>query len=160
MRNASDIFCLNEDGTDGMQMFSVGGNCPMRIKRRNQHRENDCFEYGRQAVNPEQTLGKGDVVADKLESGQKLNAEEAAMMEGDEIDLEISQNLESQASPMGDQSKESELQFHKLNQTSGSKGGVTTSTIMRNPLTGAGMEIKEHRKPKKGSKNSNEKWTW
>lgn len=159
MRNASDIFCLNEDGTDGMQMFSVNGNCPMRIKRRNQHRENDCFEYGRQTMNPEQMFAKGDV-ADKLESGEKSCVEEAETMKGNETDLEILHSLESQTSHKSDDKKDSELQFHKLNRSSGSKEEVTTSTITRNPLTGAGMEIKEHRKPKKGLKNLNDRWVW
>lgn len=158
MRNASDIFCLNEDGTDGMQMFSVNGNCPMRIKRRNQLRENECFEYGRQTTNPEQSLGRGDVTSDTLESGDSNPGQTSR--EGIEMDMELLHNLETQSSPQGDQRKESELQFHKINQGTDSKERVTASTIMRNPLTGAGMEIKEHRKPKKGSKNANDKWMW
>ncbi|KAG5891250.1 hypothetical protein JTB14_004364 [Gonioctena quinquepunctata] len=156
MRNASDIFCLNEDVTDGTQMFSVNGSCPLKIRRRTQPRENECFEYGRSIISEE--LDRGDAKPEKVD-----------LQKGDLENLRMADELEKASAAKGDEETTrrdgivagTSYSHRQMERERGSvqSPSVTMSNMQRNPLTGAGMEIKQHKKPKKGLEKS-EKWVW
>ncbi|VEN35479.1 unnamed protein product [Callosobruchus maculatus] len=164
MRNASDIFCLNEDITDGMQMFSVNGSCPMRIRRRMRNQENDVFEYGRnnnllsEEPNPEMA-GRGDVEREmEIPPGDSARDDlESIISDRGDLEVEaINKEAEAAKSPMNGASKSSPT---KLVNKKESIQRANPSNMERNPLTGAGIELPEHRRSKKALREPT-KWSW
>lgn len=147
MRNASDIFFLKEDNGDSNNIFSVNGSCPMKIRRRRQIPQNDCFEYGRSKSDLLEVLPKGlhdDAEANEIdeECCAFLSNERNEKTEGDSAN-----EIEKQEEEFETKKKERNVQ------------SFSSSSMKRNILTGAGMEIVEHRKPKKGP-SRREKGLW
>lgn len=146
MRNASDIFFLKEDSGDSTNIFSVNGSCPMKIRRRRQTPQNDCFEYGRSQTELSEELQKG--VHEDAEDND--TEEEGAVLVS--TDLEDRSDVMEKNVERKEQKIEMKVPERKLQ-------SFATSSMKRNILTGAGMEIVEHRKPKKGL-NRREKGLW
>ncbi|XP_074037085.1 uncharacterized protein [Leptinotarsa decemlineata] len=155
MRNASDIFCLNEEVTDGTQMFSVNGSCPLKIRRRTQPRENECFEYGRCTTSEE--LDRGDTRSEKLdlENLEKSDDPEKPVDELGGKEPETLKELETPKEP--ETPRESGCNKNNSNEK---HTPISSSNMQRNPLTGAGMEIEQHKKSKKGQGFRGDKWMW
>lgn len=188
MRNASDIFCLNDSITDGTQMFSVNGSCPLRISRRRHTPENDCFEYGRSTTNlmkdnpiPEIPSIDDPVYAtDEADERYSQRLESVRSSKGDVEDnpkydeREIgecneeddSQSIASEVRASGSTSKNKSKtrKGSKVSQVmkipNGKEESPTTTNMKRNPLTGDGIQLEEYRKPKKGPGNRKDKWLW
>lgn len=140
MRNSSDIFCLNDDLTDGMQMFSVNGSRPMRISRR--QTSNAGFEYC-----------SSDTVEKSPESEVPTQSDEGT------DPCSVREEYVDNASVFGDGDKpkesppEPKKSFKKVSmkkcKDKTEPAAVSTSNMERNPLTGAGIEMEEHKKQKK-----------
>ncbi|CAH1112314.1 unnamed protein product [Psylliodes chrysocephalus] len=150
MRNSSDIFCLNENVTDGCGMFSINGSCPMKLKRRHQNLQDECFEYGRSNV---ETFS-GDVKAEKADLEQLDSPKELDEEQNDEI-----AQIDSSRGEPSKELRHRKMDFKKLNDKKSSEG-VSSSSLARNPLTGAGIETEQYRRPKKQNPNRSEKWAW
>lgn len=151
MRNASDIFFLKEDAGDAGHIFSVNGSCPLRIRRRKQIPQNDCFEYGRSKTEliEDQTLRAQETLDDNE------NDERGEYYELPSIDPEkITDNILEDNREVVELQSETKMKTKEKNLQS-----LTSSNMTRNILTGAGMEILKHRKSKKGS-NRKEKALW
>ncbi|ENN81684.1 hypothetical protein D910_11029 [Dendroctonus ponderosae] len=176
MRNSSDIFCLKElkDGdTNGTQLFSVNGQCqlPKVSRRRNLHNGSASFEYGSSIDQNlthladehrfveekddhlqimEKDLNELYETEDGPDSSESLDAVYDELTRGAPCGLsptkkkELSAKYSTRSSPDG-----KKQHFRKLN-TAKEDSRPTESAMSRNPLTGAGIEIETHRKPKKG----------
>lgn len=148
MRNASDIFFLKEDNSDAANIFSVNGSCPLKIRRRRQTPQNDCFEYGRSQT--ELVDDAATFIHDFKDDNE--TEEENAVLTPRDLEVKSEDLIE----------KKMEIQEEQLQPKAKGKTTIqslTTSSMKRNILTGAGMEIVEHRKPKKGL-NRREKGLW
>lgn len=151
MRNDSDIFFLKEDDGNSGNLFSINGSCPMKIRRRRQTPQNDCFEYGR--------------------SETKLIEDSPKLFSDDKDDHDTEEAVIRHQSPNDDdetsedkmehqkECTEIEKRYESKTQDKKNQSITATSSMTRNILTGAGMEIVMHRKPKKGS-NRREKNLW
>ncbi|XP_057654618.1 uncharacterized protein LOC130892927 [Diorhabda carinulata] len=186
MRNASDIFCLNEDLTDGNEMFSINGSCPMRLRRRPIPQQNDCFEYGRSNIDkyeggdaeterkviealdlsegcPDQDIDKSDTPRSVLNS-TRPPSECSAVTDNNNPDIPESIQQDKTPSEFSVITNRNEKRNGGNRKTKNVRknepDNVSISNMSRNPLTGAGMEIEQHRKPKKGLGNKNDKWVW
>nr|CAI5854790.1 unnamed protein product [Callosobruchus analis] len=149
-----------------MQMFSVNGSCPMRIRRRMRNQENDVFEYGRNNAN---LLGEepNAAMADRgdLEREIEIPPEDSArddresiMSDRDDLEVEaINKEAEGSKNQMKGASKSSPTKV--INKKDGIQR-MNPSSMERNPLTGAGIEVPEHRRSKKGLREANTKWNW
>lgn len=149
MRNASDIFFLKEDDNRAGNIFSVNGACPMKIRRRRKtNTSNDCFEYGR---------AKCEFVEEKL--AESLTDNQELVHIGDHLES-IDKNDESELNEEMRKIKIDETEKRiEIDSKTTSGPSFSASNMSRNILTGAGMEIVEHRKPKKGT-SRNEKGLW
>lgn len=177
MRNASDIFCLKElkDGdTTGTEMFSVNGQCHLTklSRRRLLHKGSSSFEYGSATTNkPTADLAEVHNDANKfIDDAEEIKEDFEELHLGEEgagtsrSDDIVYDNYGEEA---GDQiipekktspTKKKSPVFRTLNPRN-TEDKVSESAMLRNPLTGAGIEVETHRKPKKGPKK-NPKWTW
>ncbi|XP_072384132.1 uncharacterized protein [Diabrotica undecimpunctata] len=201
MRNASDIFCLNEDLTDGRQIFSINGYSPMKLRRRPTSSQNNGFIYG--SSRPIDNFEGGDKVTERHDL-EKLNVSD----EGIEQDVNVVDNLNElnlneeidetdEIPPMHEVGDDTNVlqssrsvpvtpidtrEFNIVSERSAastarksinsgkkkssrekpstSSEGVLCSSMLRNPITGVGMETTEYRKAKKGIGSKNQKWVW
>ncbi|XP_050306000.1 uncharacterized protein LOC126743095 [Anthonomus grandis grandis] len=184
MRNSSDIFCLKElkDGDNsGTQMFSVNGMCSLskRGRNRNLHAGSSSFEYGSSKSYGDlaqvhedtnafvekddlETLREADEELDQLEQLHLENGDDS--FRSDELNYEAvpsptEENIEqvSLLPNVAPKKKKSAL-FRKIAARK-EEEKVTESAMARNPLTGAGIELETHRKPKKGNART-PKFSW
>ncbi|XP_028136321.2 uncharacterized protein LOC114331045 [Diabrotica virgifera virgifera] len=202
MRNASDIFCLNEDLTDGRQIFSINGYSPMKLKRRPRSSQSNGFVYG--SSKPINNFEVGDKVMEKQDLEKLNGSDEGTEQDVDVVDNFNELNLKEDIDEMDELSARHEMGDETIVQSSrsvpitpidtrefniisgrstastvrksinsgkkqSSRGkpstsseGVlcSTSSMLRNPITGVGMETTKYRKAKKGMGSKNQKWVW
>nr|CAH7714463.1 unnamed protein product [Callosobruchus chinensis] len=148
-----------------MQMFSVNGSCPMRIRRRMRNQENDVFEYGRNNTNllgeePNEMADRGGLEREiEMPSGDSARDDlESVISDRDDLEVEaINKEAEAAKSQLKGAPKSSPTKF--VNKKEGIQR-VNPSSMERNPLTGAGIELPEQRRSKKGLREGNSKWSW
>ncbi|CAH1958678.1 unnamed protein product [Acanthoscelides obtectus] len=147
-----------------MQMFSVNGSCPMRIRRRMRNQENDVFEYGRNnnfiSEEPNSdTVDRRDLEREMEDAPGDTARDDMESVISDRDDLEVEAiNKEAEAA-------KSQIASPKSSPTKivKKKDGIqraNPSNMERNPLTGAGIEVPEHRRSKRGSRETSSKWKW
>ncbi|CAG9864039.1 unnamed protein product [Phyllotreta striolata] len=152
----SDIFCLNDNITDGYGMFSINGSCPMKIKRRNKNQQQDeCFEYGGTGGRPAPGEGGpaaccGDAKAEREDLEQLDSARSF-----DEPKEEPCKGEPSKNPP----ARQKKMNFKKIHDKK-SLEAIAGSNMARNPLTGAGIEPSDYRRSKKENPNKRDKWEW
>ncbi|XP_066253675.1 uncharacterized protein [Euwallacea similis] len=179
MRNESDIFCLKEQkkgDSDGTQIFSANGlhHLPKLRRRGNLHSSSSSFEYGSSSKrvqmknsNTKEEHSDDYQLKSIQEEIQKLKLEKGDSFRSDNV---ISRQ---QFSPEGirlrperkviaggsDPNSNPSKKPSKLSVPNQEDGKVFASAIPRNPLTGAGVEIENHRKSKRGPEKQS-KWLW
>lgn len=154
MRNSSDIFCLKEakaGENDGSMIFSVNGARSVRINRRSSN-PMDGFQYGSSSSEAGTFRSRSEIL--KTDS-EELNADSPSVpMEGEEEEdspRNMEEDLQFEAKPS--RSSDEVNTFVKLEKND-SEGNV--SSMRRNILTGAGMEVKDSTPMKKKVNNT---WT-
>lgn len=132
----SDIFFRNRETLDqGNQIFSVGGTPSFRLNRREQATSN---------VFPAGCMGSKSV-------------EEAEVTKSE---FQI-QTESTSAGENGCELKETDIQHGDEEEHANKvEESVENYVWKRNPLTGEGVEMEKHRKPKKGFKKKLTKWIW
>ncbi|XP_045466803.1 uncharacterized protein LOC123675489 [Harmonia axyridis] len=155
MRNSSDIFCLKEakaGENDGSMIFSVNGARSVRINRRSSN-PIDGFQYGSNSTNEGEAFRSRSEIL-KTDS-EELNSDLSKIpLDGDEIpESPRSDDEDLHIEPQTSKSSNEVNTFVKLEKTD-PKGNA--SSIKRNILTGAGMEVKDSTPMKKKINNT---WT-
>ncbi|XP_060536207.1 uncharacterized protein LOC132708103 [Cylas formicarius] len=148
MHNSSDIFCLkdlDEDNSNGTQIISVNGQCSLRQNRmRRDLHAGSSFEYGSTSARQrEDIMGTDRSKPDTSDQIEKNILDETRKEDIHRLPDKVESGLCKAPEPTS-------LPAQHL---------ISESAMTRNPLTGAGMEVELHKKPKKGASKDN-KWVW
>ncbi|KAL3285633.1 hypothetical protein HHI36_000165 [Cryptolaemus montrouzieri] len=156
MRNSSDIFCLKEakaGENDGSMMFSVNGSRSVRINRKSGG-ANDGFQYGSNFPSDGDTFKSHSEIL-KTDSKELTEDHSKKPLEED-LSVEESPRYEEDGQDAEPKTSRSSDEVNKFIKLERNQNEANASSMKRNILTGAGMEVQDNTSMKKKINNT---WT-
>ncbi|XP_044267896.1 uncharacterized protein LOC123013449 [Tribolium madens] len=154
MRNESDIFCLKEPKlgeSDGSQIYSMSGSPFSRINRRHQQ-SNDVFQFDLPSKT-EESIKLPDTANPEIEESETFEQADMESPQEEKPELIIQElSVEPNIYPETEQSethdstdKESppEKETEPIFEGPSGQPNVSSSNMIRNPVTGVGLEADE-----------------